>query len=92
VAFRLARGERVLVTCNMGVNRSVFLAGVAIHVCTGALGAEIIKTVRRARAPAYREPSYRRRFNLSPSTNVVALVNPDFQRYLLGLHRFRRAS
>ena len=49
VARRLRAGRRVLVTCQMGLNRSALIAVIAIHDVYGMGAAEIIARLRRAR-------------------------------------------
>jgi protein-tyrosine phosphatase len=70
VARDLALGRRVLVTCRMGRNRSGLVAALALHILTGASGAEVLDIV-----------SSRRRDALG----VKAISNPAFQQYLLNL-------
>jgi protein-tyrosine phosphatase len=49
VARNLLRGRKVLVTCQMGRNRSAFVCALAIHLVTGASGARAAGLVRRLR-------------------------------------------
>lgn len=49
IARRVSRGERVLVTCMMGRNRSALVCAVALHLLTGLPGAKCAAHVRRLR-------------------------------------------
>jgi len=49
VAQRLRSGRRVLVTCQMGLNRSALIAALAMHGVYGMRPDEIIARLRRAR-------------------------------------------
>lgn len=49
VAHDVAQGRRVLVTCNMGRNRSALVAALAIHMLTGMSGARAGRLVRERR-------------------------------------------
>ena len=49
VARRLHAGRRVLVTCQMGLNRSALIAAIAMHDVFGMGADEIINRLRRAR-------------------------------------------
>jgi protein-tyrosine phosphatase len=49
VARRLRAGRRVLVTCQMGLNRSALIAAIAMHDVYGMEADEIIRRLRRAR-------------------------------------------
>lgn len=49
VARRLRAGRRVLVTCQMGLNRSALIAAIAMHDVYGMGAEEIITRLRRAR-------------------------------------------
>lgn len=49
VARRLRSGRRVLVTCQMGLNRSALIAAIAMHDVYGMGADEIIARLRRAR-------------------------------------------
>ncbi len=49
VARRLRAGRRVLVTCQMGLNRSALVAALAMHDVYGMGADEIIARLRRAR-------------------------------------------
>lgn len=49
VARRLRAGRRVLVTCQMGLNRSALIAALAMHEVYGMSADEIVKRLRRER-------------------------------------------
>lgn len=49
VARRLRAGHRVLLTCQMGLNRSALVAALAMHEIYGMSADEIITRLRRAR-------------------------------------------
>lgn len=49
VSQLLRAGRRVLVTCQMGLNRSALIAAIAMHDVFGMGADEIIKRLRRAR-------------------------------------------
>lgn len=51
VAERLCAGERVLVTCHMGLNRSGLVAGLALRLGTWMSPEEILYYMRKARGP-----------------------------------------
>jgi len=48
-ALRVASGQRVLVTCNMGINRSGLVTAVAVRHLTGWPGTKVIQHVSKAR-------------------------------------------
>lgn len=48
VADQLQHGKHVLVTCAMGLNRSAFVAGLALRRC-GFSGPKVVQVIRRAR-------------------------------------------
>jgi hypothetical protein len=52
VASRLRAGERVLVTCHAGRNRSGLVSALALHMLTGISGAEAARIVRSRRRAA----------------------------------------
>jgi len=52
VARDMRHGRRVLVTCQMGRNRSAFVAALALHLVTGAPGEEVLTLVRSRRTDA----------------------------------------
>lgn len=70
IAQDLGAGHKVLVTCQMGRNRSAFVAALAIHILTGMPGRKALRLVRERRRDA---------------VGVKALANPAFQKYLLAL-------
>lgn len=49
VARRIREGKRVLVTCQMGRNRSAFVAALALHFVTGRPGIQCANRVRTRR-------------------------------------------
>ncbi len=51
VARELFAGKRVLVTCMAGINRSAFVAGLAMTIRWKCTGAEAIKRIRANRKP-----------------------------------------
>lgn len=51
VAKRLRKGQRVLVTCVMGLNRSALVAGLALKMASKLTTEEIIARIRKARGP-----------------------------------------
>jgi protein-tyrosine phosphatase len=70
VARYMRRGQRVLVTCRMGRNRSALVAAFALYLITEAPGADILALVRSRRTDA---------------VGVQALSNRAFQAYLRAL-------
>lgn len=72
VGLHLGRGRRVLVTCQMGRNRSAFVAALALHLWTGRSGKECVDQIRRYRIDPH---------------GVRALANQDFRRALEKLPR-----
>jgi protein-tyrosine phosphatase len=61
VARRLRAGRRVLVTCQMGLNRSSLVAALALHEVHGMSADEIVSRVRRARGQwALSNPNFER--------------------------------
>jgi hypothetical protein len=67
VAEDILAGHRVLVTCNMGRNRSALVAALALHMLTGMSGEKAAKIVRTKRVDAL---------------GVRALSNPTFRAFL----------
>ena len=63
----IMRGRRVLVTCNMGRNRSALVAALALHMVTGMSGADALKAVQARRVDLL---------------GVRALSNPAFRAFL----------
>lgn len=51
VAYALSRGQKVLVTCHMGWNRSGLVAGLALKKVTDYSPHQIIHLIRKARGP-----------------------------------------
>ena len=51
VAKAVKSGERVLVTCLQGLNRSAFVAGVAIMILTKCTAKDAVRAMRGARSP-----------------------------------------
>lgn len=51
VAKRLRKHERVLVTCQMGWNRSGLVVGLALRMVSRLSGDEIVERIRKARGP-----------------------------------------
>lgn len=49
VAYHLRAGRKVLVTCQMGRNRSAFVAALALHLVTGKNGKACAEHVRKRR-------------------------------------------
>jgi len=49
IALRLKAGRRVLVTCQMGINRSAFVAAMSMKRLTGWPSEKIISTIRANR-------------------------------------------
>ena len=64
VAQELAKGKRVLVTCQAGINRSALVAGLAMVIHFRCSGVEAIARIRKYRKPhdggmALRNTTYR---------------------------------
>lgn len=51
VTLAFLAGKRVLVTCAMGINRSAFVTGLALHQLTGMSGRDAIALIRKRRHP-----------------------------------------
>ncbi len=61
VAKRLRKGQRVLVTCAMGWNRSGLVVGLALKMASRRHVNEIIERIRKARGPnALSNPAFER--------------------------------
>lgn len=58
VAYRVERAQRVLVTCNMGINRSGLVSAVSIMKLTGCSGSEAIAAVQAGRPGSLRNPYF----------------------------------
>jgi protein-tyrosine phosphatase len=50
VAKAIVSGQRVLVTCRMGLNRSALVIALALHQLTTMSGEEIVEHIRRQRS------------------------------------------
>ena len=59
VALRVRDKQNVLVTCLMGLNRSGLIAGLALRYL-GMSGPEAVEQIRRNRAGALSNPTFRR--------------------------------
>lgn len=78
VTEAIARGERVLVTCQQGRNRSGLISAITLHLLTGADGSVCAERVRSRRQRGLPQ-------------GIRALVNPYFNAALAGLQgRARR--
>lgn len=62
VARRLGAGQRVLVTCAMGLNRSGIVAATALASLTGLSGARCVQVVQRRRSVAGQHALYNMAF------------------------------
>jgi hypothetical protein len=81
VASAVAAGRRVLVTCHLGVNRSAFVAALALRLLRGWTGARCLDELRARRHPrGCRKPG--------PGEHAV-LTNRWFAAYLLRMDRPR---
>lgn len=61
VAKRLKKGQRVLVTCAMGLNRSGLVTGLALRMASRMHPTEIIRRIREARGEyALSNPAFER--------------------------------
>lgn len=63
-AQRVASGQKVLVTCNMGINRSGLVTGIAMRHLTGWPGSKVVAHVSSSRKaqngwPALSNPGFR---------------------------------
>lgn len=67
-AHRVRAGQKVLVTCAMGVNRSAFVAAIALRILTGKPGWWAVEQVRARRRPRV--------------SDLKVLSNSSFDRYL----------
>jgi protein-tyrosine phosphatase len=68
VAQFVARWQRVLTTCAMGINRSGFVNAWALHLLIGRSGAECIRIVRAGRgADTLWNPQFVKRLEALPS-------------------------
>jgi hypothetical protein len=76
VAGRVRAGEKCLITCFGGFNRSALVAAFTIHELTGKPGAEIVEQIREARGGPTEELS--RRSCVQHLPNIRALNNHRF--------------
>jgi len=60
VARLWRRGARILITCNMGLNRSGLISALAVRLIIGKSGAEAVADVQRARKGALFNDHFRR--------------------------------
>jgi hypothetical protein len=58
VALRVQAGQRVLVTCRMGINRSGLVSALAVHRLTGWPGVRCIQQVQARRLKSLRNPQF----------------------------------
>ncbi len=72
VANAVKRGQKVLVACNMGVNRSGLVTGLAMMRLTGCWGADAVATIQARRVPPIRGDGKR----------WTPLCNQEFADYL----------
>jgi len=73
VAEAVNQGQKVLVTCAAGINRSGLVSALALHFLYGWSGAECINRVQQKR--------------VSQKYRMVALDNPQFRNCLLKLRK-----
>lgn len=78
VAVRVAAGKTVLVTCVAGVNRSAFIAALALVMTTGKPGWWALNHIRARRQPR--------------STAMMPLANSDFAGYLMTISGVKPAG
>lgn len=74
--YRLA-GQRVLVTCNMGVNRSALVAALSLMQLERLSARDVLERIRRLRGP---------------HVQFVPLSNPDFEEALYHFERLARGG
>jgi protein-tyrosine phosphatase len=67
VADALGRGDRVLVTCSMGINRSGLVAALGLHYATGMSGPMAAARVKRRRPGALRNLWFRAMLETVPA-------------------------
>jgi protein-tyrosine phosphatase len=60
IAQLVARGVRVLVSCQKGLNRSGLVSALALHFLTGKSGLACILSVKRCRPRALANPGFQR--------------------------------
>lgn len=58
VARRVRRGQRVLVTCAAGRNRSGLVTSIALHMLSGMRGRDCIRHIRQRRQNACTNPRF----------------------------------
>lgn len=51
-------GNRVLIVCHMGINRSALVTAMVLHLARGISGAEAVQAVRRARPGSLSNSSF----------------------------------
>ena len=57
-ARALDKGQKVLVTCYLGKNRSGLVSALALHLLTGCGGDEAVRTVKKGRPGALENPQF----------------------------------
>lgn len=57
-AARVRSGQRVLITCHMGLNRSGIVTAVTLHMLTGQPGDAIVEHIQSRRSGALCNPSF----------------------------------
>lgn len=67
----IAKGKPVLVTCQMGLNRSGLVSVLAMQLLTGCPAEEAIQRVRRCRTGALRNHSFVQQLRIGPRQAVV---------------------
>lgn len=73
VARHLRAGQRVLVSCAMGLNRSALVAAIAMHDVHGMDADEIVARIRRARgAWALSNPNFEKLLRVVIDTKIDA--------------------
>ena len=68
IARAVSDGQRVLVTCHMGLNRSGLVTALALHALTGQSGRDCVRQVQRARRGALFNPHFRRLLERVPAS------------------------
>ena len=58
VAKRVRAGERVLVTCAMGINRSGLVCALSLHMLMGWSGARCVRYIQSKRPIALKNPIF----------------------------------
>lgn len=77
IARSAARGRRVLVTCNMGLNRSGLVSAMAIHRLTGSSGVTCMAIVARRRPGALQNRAFRSFLSQLPTTRPRVILSGD---------------